>query len=679
MTHMNFIEGNDGLSIYGTDGRRVSVDGYSNSWSVIGGTKGFTDAVVLDIFHNSMVIAPSSTEAVQLSLLHIPVEAHSSDFDVSIISHAQIKVDALAQVTGQLTEFGQPVPEGKYPKTVTVSRDTWSTVRTNAVDFGAMTEYDMSFSITYTITGHEGKLIYVTLPALHDRNSFLSNPMVLSAKYYLPDFLWDIDIAQDEPQAPLFKLIDVLSHDAGGVMTAYSQLFEYDRSEVGPEYNFDDSEFKSGLTDAQTHYPEFRKWLSQFTGGNLVYNFVSTTPMHIYLAVNQATNAVVYCSEISMFCLPAAGTTDTVTDIDWLSNYPAGREMLDYVSAGVADGSISIYMVDYEGRHGLRFHDENLGFTLADDLPDLLARKSEGVIVRWRRFGEPWNYVHLGHNAAASWAGYDLFGGAEDLTFGCTGIWTFSDEILDFHQDRWDEIYSTTSMFSGIENVEFDIGWFDFSYSAGPLLCYQVRGSTFTGLASHVSANFSIGDGVAAYDAGASEYVKVISDPNLDPIVNETYGLVAIPFRTVFPEPTTFFSDSLDDAVIAIRDSLPSRFFTNDDDVDQFQRWQIANGYYGFKAGTTEAIIESARLVLSGDDRVAVLPGYGDDPFAIEVRTITSATPAIDWATTSSKAVLAAVEPARPMGYSIIHTTADEFYMTLGSPGLGLLDYAVLG
>jgi hypothetical protein len=59
--------------------------------------------------------------------------------------------------------------------------------------------------------------------------------------------------------------------------------------------------------------------------------------------------------------------------------------------------------------------------------------------------------------------------------------------------------------------------------------------------------------------------------------------------------------------------------------------------------------------------------------------TITLGTTALDFAEFSdSPAVLAVVEPARPLGYSITHKVVEQFTLTLGDPIYGVLCTAVL-
>ena len=128
-----------------------------------------------------------------------------------------------------------------------------------------------------------------------------------------------------------------------------------------------------------------------------------------------------------------------------------------------------------------------------------------------------------------------------------------------------------------------------------------------------------------------------------------------------------------------------SRFFSNYAEERAFIEWQLVTSYYGRSAGTRAALLDSARQVLTStkDDTeptksVSITPNYGGDNWSFLVRTLENETP--DASTgESSFLVLAAMEPARPMGYRIFHETIDEFYLTLDDISFGRLSEIRLG
>jgi hypothetical protein len=121
-------------------------------------------------------------------------------------------------------------------------------------------------------------------------------------------------------------------------------------------------------------------------------------------------------------------------------------------------------------------------------------------------------------------------------------------------------------------------------------------------------------------------------------------------------------------------------YFQNDVIIRDFIEWQLRTSFYGRSAGTRQAMIEAARQVLirtkDGEQPrrvVALTPNFGGDPFAIQLKTLTNETHDVISEGETSYIVLSAVEPSRPMGYKITHTTEDEFIFTLDDVSLGVL------
>jgi len=128
-----------------------------------------------------------------------------------------------------------------------------------------------------------------------------------------------------------------------------------------------------------------------------------------------------------------------------------------------------------------------------------------------------------------------------------------------------------------------------------------------------------------------------------------------------------------------------SRFFSNYTDERAFIEWQLLNSHYGRGAGTRNALLNSAKqvLIFTKDDTqstksVSITPNYNGDNWSFLVRTLENETPDASNGE-SSVLVLAAMEPARPMGYKIYHETIDEFYLTLDDISFGRLSEIRLG
>lgn len=128
------------------------------------------------------------------------------------------------------------------------------------------------------------------------------------------------------------------------------------------------------------------------------------------------------------------------------------------------------------------------------------------------------------------------------------------------------------------------------------------------------------------------------------------------------------------------QDASGNLYFDNPALRRDFIEWQIAGSHYGRAAGTRRAIIEAAQQVLvktkdgtESTRSVAVTPSYLGDPFVILVQTLENET--IDANEGESSYIVSqSINLAKPLGYSVIHSTETEFYFTLDSPSLGVFD-----
>lgn len=670
MRRRNFFDDNNAVYLFDGDDVRISVDDLTNDWVAVNASKGFSDTVVFDIFTGSMVISPiNPSTPVVLYLHNYPVVSHSSEADILFESHIQVQCASRVTVQGELAEHNQPLPEGKLAKSRLCVSNTWNACRTNTLDFGPSSDISVNLSVTFTISGHQGSVIYVTLPTLHDSNSFQTNDYAMTARTYLPDFMFDIDSQQEDPQFPFYKLIDCLTKDAAKSMEAYTSIFAWEPSEVGPEFDLTDAEWRSSLTDWEYHYRAFRPWLVQFTGGRLVYNInkrtVATT------ALSTIGSGPSPSTTISLVSQPSVTTPGA---IDWFSNYPEGQDVIDAIydisaagDLGITSGATSFTLTDLSANAG--FTGLNVG-VLASGGSLRTRTTTSGAIVKWRTTGTTWKYAALGDPGTA----VDVSAiNTTSIGFTAGKTWS-SDTLLATRQGNNYAAFisDVTSILAANKPLYIDVGW-STTAIAGPYL-FMLTSSGTAALQTALDA-LSSGDGLALYTTANGYEQKVLFKSRFA----TTSSGVAVECSGFWPEFEVFRTTATGSSISSVLYSSPQRFFTADSDIDDFQRWQIQNGYYGYRSGTADALRESARLVLDGDDRVAILPKYNDNPFVIEVRTISSATPDQDPVTTQSQTVLAALEPARPMGYSLVHTTADEFYLTLGSPGLGLIGYSVLG
>lgn len=110
-----------------------------------------------------------------------------------------------------------------------------------------------------------------------------------------------------------------------------------------------------------------------------------------------------------------------------------------------------------------------------------------------------------------------------------------------------------------------------------------------------------------------------------------------------------------------------------------FSRKQISTRMYGMGTGTRAALKNAARAVIGEEAAVLVSPLWQGDEWSIMVRTLTASTPGVSGSGQSSSAVYYAMEPAKPTGYTLLHTTVDAITFFLDDNDFGVFDQSILG
>lgn len=89
--------------------------------------------------------------------------------------------------------------------------------------------------------------------------------------------------------------------------------------------------------------------------------------------------------------------------------------------------------------------------------------------------------------------------------------------------------------------------------------------------------------------------------------------------------------------------------------LDDFFRWQVASGYYGYAAGSIAAIREATKRVLGGTKTCTITKNYLSSPWKIRIQTKLSETPDATTVGQSIDEILQLMEPARPLGVVLTH------------------------
>ena len=115
----------------------------------------------------------------------------------------------------------------------------------------------------------------------------------------------------------------------------------------------------------------------------------------------------------------------------------------------------------------------------------------------------------------------------------------------------------------------------------------------------------------------------------------------------------------------------------NSVDADEFVLWQLENSYFGWGAGSVEALRESVKQLLSGQKIVYVFPGGSN--FTINIYTLLTETPGVVSNGDTSDEIVAIAQLAKPLGFDIVHAAYTSLPFLLGDEVYGLLDVAALG
>lgn len=244
---------------------------YSHGWTLAG------DAALSVVSTNlstqsryALKISPGDSGLITLSLssnsLLIGDDGKEFGFNCLMSPTSTINVSAKLTVDG---EAEQPTPIQ-----TTIYSGGYSAIRSNVVTIPDDGEQH-SVTVEIEVLGHAaGQTFYLTSPNLIDEELYYSNKFVIDSRLYMPDFYFDVDFLQENPKAPLHKLIDALSTVAGYSYSEYVNMFPYEKSEIINIIRGYESENHSNLVEPYYVKEEYAPWLAQFTGNKLKRNII---------------------------------------------------------------------------------------------------------------------------------------------------------------------------------------------------------------------------------------------------------------------------------------------------------------------------------------------------------------------------------------------------------------------
>ena len=253
---------------------------YSHRWV---STNSFTETVSTNFETTSryvLRVSPSSSSPISFSLSN--VKLLRSDYLRNFQFNAKIYTNSTSTILGRLSLTGSL--ESLSPVSTVVYGGRYSAIRTNVLTIPDVTDplsdyYESEYiyvDIELVISNHDAKEFFITLPHLVDDELYYTNWFVQNSRNFMPDFLWDYDVEQENPKAPMHKLIDSMMAIAGDTYDTYVEMTEYEKDELGSLSNQVLDEFRSSLVNPLYAKNEYLPWLSQFAGTKVKRNIIGS-------------------------------------------------------------------------------------------------------------------------------------------------------------------------------------------------------------------------------------------------------------------------------------------------------------------------------------------------------------------------------------------------------------------
>ena len=566
----------------------------------------------------TLKVIPTSTADIQFQLSGIAIDGTTTlNLDsVTYIFHCLVKSPKKVTVDAQLRGDGFAAPPEPKITYFDVANE-YVSIRTNFLELNPGTDLpsstyggaDITATTLMTVKNHENQPFFITCPFLYQEFEYMKNPFVYNSPKYIPQVLLDIDSSQN-PQYPMSKLMHALNYSSAQASGLTTKFWKLDLSELPPEHDGTEDFSKSKLVDPSLADIEYLPWLSQFNGNRLRENIYASNPGDATL--KGATSVRVASTTSATLSTDfAAGQT-----VDGILLVTGNRILIKNQATGSQNG---VYVVNSSGAP-----------TRASDMPTGVLDISDGFTILVQEgtvnSGTIWRITNVSNptigTTALTFGIKQISVAAATTTAGTLGtLFDSADSIDNFELSTNDKILikdQTTASQNGV---------------------YVVAAS---GAPTRVA---SLSDGLVLTD-----YVDVF-------VINGFANKYKI-FRS------DQNSITVNTGSLTFTEVAKSAYV---DDVEEFLRWQVINGYWGYRAGTHMAFDAILTRYLSGTK----FRTYTLDGFNLSIKVLYSEAP---WAAFGRSPLLEALlEPARPAGYKLTVEVVHDARFTLNSASLGQL------
>ena len=142
---------------------------------------------------------------------------------------------------------------------------------------------NLTASLSFSFSGHNGRDIFLTIPVIADMNRIFSSWATNMTLDTTPQVYREIDEVSS-PTFPMARLIHSLTAGVEDVMDKYAYITRTDPTVQPGFVDEDDNVNKSYLIDPEIAFPKHYDWLTQFIGQTRCYSTISSNKSADYRA-----------------------------------------------------------------------------------------------------------------------------------------------------------------------------------------------------------------------------------------------------------------------------------------------------------------------------------------------------------------------------------------------------------